>query len=59
MLKGEKGPYRDVAVFNAAAALIVAGLADTLKEAAALAQKSIETGAAAQRLEKLIAVSNS
>jgi len=58
VLKGEKGPYRDVAVFNASAALIVAGLADTLKEAAALAQKSIETGAAAERLEKLIAVSN-
>ncbi len=58
VLKGEKGPYRDVAVFNAAAALIVAGLADNLKEGAALAAKSLDSGDAGARLERLVRVSN-
>jgi anthranilate phosphoribosyltransferase len=52
-------PYRDVALFNAAAALIVAGRAKDLKEGMALGAKSIDSGAAAARLKQLIAVSNS
>jgi anthranilate phosphoribosyltransferase len=51
-------PYRDVALFNAAAALIVSGRANTLKEAVAIGEKSLDSGAAAARLKKLIAVSN-
>ncbi|MBX3522992.1 MAG: anthranilate phosphoribosyltransferase [Xanthobacteraceae bacterium] len=58
VLDGQMGPFRDVALFNAAAALLVAGKADTLKDAAALAEKSIESGAAKARLEKLVSVSN-
>jgi anthranilate phosphoribosyltransferase len=58
VLDGQMGPFRDVALFNAAAALLVAGKADTLKDAAALAEKSIESGAAKTRLEKLVSVSN-
>ena len=58
MLAGEKTPFRDVVILNAAAALIVAGKAQTLSEAAQLAGNAIDTGAAAERLEKLIAVSN-
>ena len=58
VLDGQVGPFGDVAVFNAAAALVVAGKADNLKDAAALASKSIESGAAKARLEKLVAVSN-
>lgn len=57
VLDGQMGPFRDVALFNAAAALLVAGKADTLKDAAALAEKSIESGAAKARLEKLVSVS--
>ncbi|MGE0339362.1 MAG: anthranilate phosphoribosyltransferase [Xanthobacteraceae bacterium] len=57
VLDGQMGPFREVAVFNAAAALLVAGKADDLKAAAALAAKSIESGAAKARLEKLVAVS--
>ena len=38
VLKGKAGPFRDVAVINAAAALIVAGKAKDLKEGAALPQ---------------------
>jgi anthranilate phosphoribosyltransferase len=58
VLKGTKGPFRDIAVLNAAAALVVAGRAKELKEAAALAQKSIDSGEAEGRLDRLIAVSN-
>lgn len=58
VLDGQMGPFRDVALFNAAAALLVAGKADDLKGAAVLASKSIESGAARERLEKLVKVSN-
>ena len=58
VLKGSKGPYRDIAIFNAAAALIVAGKAKDLKEGAALAAKSLDSGEAEGRLERLIKVSN-
>ncbi len=59
VLDGQVGPFREVAVFNAAAALLVAGKADNLKDAAALAAKSIESGSAKARLDKLVAVSKS
>lgn len=58
VLDGQMGPFRDIALFNAAAALLVAGKASNLRDAAALAEKSIESGAAKARLEKLVAVSN-
>ncbi len=58
VLQGKKGPYRDVAIFNAAAALVVAGKSDKIADAMKLAEKSIESGGAKTRLEKLIAVSN-
>src|SRR5437868_244335 len=58
VLKGNKGPYRDIAIFNAAASLIVAGKAKDLKEGAALAAKSLDSGEAEGRLERLIKVSN-
>ena len=58
VLKGKPGPFRDVAVLNAAAALVVAGKAKDLKEGAALAAKTIDSGEAEGRLDRLIAVSN-
>ncbi len=58
VLKGKTGAFRDVAIFNAAAALVVAGKAKELKEAAALALKSIDSGEAEGSLDRLIAVSN-
>jgi anthranilate phosphoribosyltransferase len=58
VLNGTKGPYRDIAVLNAAAALIVAGKAKDLKDGAALAVKSLDSGEAEGRLERLIKVSN-
>jgi anthranilate phosphoribosyltransferase len=58
VLEGKKDSFRDVAVFNAAAALLVAGRAKTLKDGVTQASQSIDSGAAAGRLERLIAVSN-
>jgi anthranilate phosphoribosyltransferase len=58
VLKGNKGPYRDIAIFNAAASLIVAGRAKDLKEGAAIAIKSLDSGEAEGRLDRLIKVSN-
>ncbi len=57
VLKGERGPFRDVAVLNASAALVVAGKAKDLKDGVALAQKSIDSGEAEGALERLIVIS--
>jgi anthranilate phosphoribosyltransferase len=57
VLKGKKSAFRDVSLLNAAAALIVAGKAKTLKDGAGLAAKSIDSGEAEGRLDRLIAVS--
>jgi anthranilate phosphoribosyltransferase len=45
LLEGAPGAYRDCVLLNAAAALIVAGLAQTLPEGVALAARSVDTGA--------------
>jgi anthranilate phosphoribosyltransferase len=58
VLKGLPSAYRDVALLNAAAALIVAGRARDLKEGVAIGTKSLDGGAAAAKLKHLIAVSN-
>jgi anthranilate phosphoribosyltransferase len=57
VLKGHKNALRDIGLFNAAAALIVAGRAKELKDGMALATKSIDSGEAEGRLDRLIAVS--
>jgi anthranilate phosphoribosyltransferase len=57
VLNGKPSAYRDVALLNAAAALIVAGRARDLKEGVALGAQSLDSGAAAARLKHLIAVS--
>ena len=58
VLDGDPGPYRDVVVYNAAGALIVAGKAGDLKQGGALAAAAIENGKAKETLEKMIAISN-
>jgi anthranilate phosphoribosyltransferase len=58
VLAGKKTPLRDIAVLNAAAALIVAGKAANLIDGAAMAAHSIESGAAQHALDRLVAVSN-
>lgn len=58
VLEDKPSAYRDVAVMNAAAALVVAGAAKELKDGAEQARKALSTGAARARLDRLIAVSN-
>ena len=58
VLEGGAGPTRNVVLMNAAAALVAADRVATLKEGVALASKSIDSGAAHDKLEKLIALSN-
>jgi anthranilate phosphoribosyltransferase len=54
----EAGNKKDIVVLNAAAAIIVGGLADDFASAIKIAEKAIETGKAIRHLEKLVAVSN-
>ena len=58
LLAGAKGAYRDVVVLNAAAALVVAGVADSLPSAAELARRSLDSGAAAGTLAALVRATN-
>lgn len=54
VLKGKEGPQRDVVLLNAAAALLVAGLAKDLMDGVARAAESIDRGRAYEKLEALI-----
>lgn len=58
VLGGTKNAYRDISLCNAAAALVVSGKAETLKDAMLLATASLESGKAAAALDRLVAVSN-
>jgi len=58
VLEGETGPYRDIVVLNAAAALVVAGRAPDLAAAARLAEQAIDSRAAITTLDRMIAISN-
>ncbi len=53
VLAGRKGPRRDIAVLNAAAALLVAGKAADLRGGISLAEASIDSGAALRKLEMM------
>ncbi len=53
VLQGEKGVKRDIVIANAAAGLYVAGSATDLREAAAMAAESINSGAAMKKLEAM------
>jgi anthranilate phosphoribosyltransferase len=57
ILAGETGPKRDAVVLNAAGAVAAAGHAADLKEGVDLAAEAIDSGAAAARLEELVAFS--
>lgn len=58
VLAGQTGPYRDIVLLNAAAALIVAGKAADLRQGVALAAESIASGAAAKALDQLVATTH-
>jgi anthranilate phosphoribosyltransferase len=58
VLAGEKNAYRDIAVFNAAAALVIADAARDLADGAAKAEKALDQGRAGETLDTLVRVSN-
>lgn len=55
---GEKNAYRDIAVLNAAAGLVVAGKAQALREGAEIAAAALDSGQVAQLLHDVVRVSN-
>lgn len=57
VLGGERGPHRDLIVLNAAAGLVVAGVADDLGQGCEVAAASIDDGAAGEVAERVVAVS--
>ena len=57
VLQGNQGPLRDIVLLNAAAALLVAGKATTLRDGVALAADSIDSGKAMKVLEALVQLS--
>jgi anthranilate phosphoribosyltransferase len=57
VLQGSAGPARDVVVINSAAALLAADRVATLRDGAALAAESIDSGSALSKLDALVALS--
>lgn len=58
VLDGKPGAYRDIVVLGSAAALIVAGKADTLEKGASLASEAIDSGRAMEVLNRLVRITN-
>src|SRR5436190_2643162 len=56
LLAGEKGPYRDIVLLNAAAAFLVADKVETLRDGVALAAQVIDDGRARASLDKLVEI---
>jgi anthranilate phosphoribosyltransferase len=54
VLSGEHGPARDIVALNAAAALKIAGLVDSLNNGLDLAREVIDSGSAQQTLDRLV-----
>ncbi len=59
VLKGEKGPRRDVVLLNAAAGLVAGDLCENLAGGVKLAQETIDSGKALRKLEEFIECSQS
>ncbi len=58
VLDGEPGPRRDIVLLNSAFALVAGGKAETLEDGVKLAATTIDSGAAKEKLDQLIQVSN-
>ena len=59
LFEGQRDAYRDIVLYNPAAALVVADRAPDLKAGVAMAIDSIDSGRAKAKLDALVAVSNS
>ncbi len=58
LLSGEKGPYWDIVMLNAAGALVAGGHETDLNTAFQRADKSLKEGAAAEALNRLVSITN-
>ncbi|MEO3999747.1 anthranilate phosphoribosyltransferase [Mesorhizobium sp. CAU 1732] len=58
VLSGERNAYRDIAILNAAGALVVSGTVATLPDGIAMATQSIDSASALAALDRLVHVSN-
>ncbi|HPE25482.1 anthranilate phosphoribosyltransferase [Albidovulum sp.] len=58
LLGGQKGAYRDAVLLNAAAALVVAGVAGDLKTGTVQAAESLDSGAARSKIEALARITS-
>jgi anthranilate phosphoribosyltransferase len=58
VLRGEKGPKRDIVLLNAAAAIVAGGKAEDITAGLAAAAESVDSGRALEKLEGLKAKSN-
>lgn len=58
ILSGEKGPKRNAVLLNAGASLYIGGKADSIRDGVELAANIIDSGKAAETLDKLIRISN-
>jgi anthranilate phosphoribosyltransferase len=54
ILKSEPGPRRDVVLMNAAAALLVAGKVEGLREGFQMAQEAVDSGRALRKLQEVV-----
>ncbi|MFP6742852.1 MAG: anthranilate phosphoribosyltransferase, partial [Alphaproteobacteria bacterium] len=58
LLDGEQGAFRDIVLYNAGAALTVAGEVSGIRDGAAAAALAIDSGAAREKLDALVRISN-
>ena len=57
ILSGQPGPRSDIVLLNAAAGLVAGGKAQTIRDGVRLAGESLQSGAARERLDRLVALS--
>jgi anthranilate phosphoribosyltransferase len=58
LFTGQNGPYRDIVLLNAGAALMVSGAVADVKEGVTLAAQALDSGTARAKLDELIKASN-
>jgi anthranilate phosphoribosyltransferase len=58
VLNGEPGPAQDIVVLNTAATLAAAGIAETIGDGVPLARESLQSGAARDKLQALVELTN-
>ncbi len=58
ILKGKKGPQRDIVLLNAAFAIVAGKMANSIKEGISIARGAVDGGAALEKLNKLVEMTN-